>query len=101
MSFFQWRRFNFFDIAKDVEKGTIASQLGEDNVITCATSGRGNIVLGDLKVKYFSILLAILFTFLTRVQYGELSTGIGRLQIFLGGREKWRNCYSHASHHTC
>jgi len=49
MSFFQWRRFNFFDISKDVENGTIASQLGEDNVITCATSGRGNIVLGDLK----------------------------------------------------
>ena len=58
MSFFQWRRFNFFDIAKDVENGTIASQLGEDNVITCGTSGRGNIVLGDLKVLYYYLLVS-------------------------------------------
>ena len=55
MSFFQWRRFNFFDIAKDVENGTISSQLGEENVITCATSGRGNVVLGDLKVNRFCL----------------------------------------------
>lgn len=56
MSFFQWRRFNFFDIAKDVENGTISSQLGEENVITCATSGRGNVVLGDLKGTIWRII---------------------------------------------
>ena len=49
MSFFQWRRFNFFEISKDVDSGKLSSQLGEDNVVTCATSGRGSIVLGDLK----------------------------------------------------
>lgn len=49
MSFFQWRRFNFFDISKDVDGGKICSQLGEDTVITCSTSGRGSIVLGDSK----------------------------------------------------
>ena len=52
MSFFQWRRFNFFEISKDVDSGGLSSQLGEDNVVTCATSGRGSIVLGDLKVTH-------------------------------------------------
>eukprot|EP00092_Neocalanus_flemingeri_P014689 GFUD01015851.1.p1 GENE.GFUD01015851.1~~GFUD01015851.1.p1 ORF type:complete len:1126 (+),score=262.45 GFUD01015851.1:53-3430(+) len=56
MSFFQWRRFNFFDIVKDVENGTISSQLGEENVITCATAGRGNVVLGDLKGTIWRII---------------------------------------------
>jgi len=56
MSFFQWRRFNFFDIAKDVENGSIQAQLGEDNVITCATSGRGNVILGDLKGTIWRII---------------------------------------------
>ena len=42
---FQWRRLNFFEISKDMDSG-----LGEDNVVTCAISGRGSIVLGDLKV---------------------------------------------------
>ena len=50
MSFFQWRRFNFFEISKDVDSGRLSNELGEDNAVTCATSGRGRIVLGDLKV---------------------------------------------------
>ena len=50
MTFFQWRRFNFFEISKDVESGSLLSELGEDNSVTCSASGRGNILLGDLKV---------------------------------------------------
>ena len=33
-----------------MDSGRLSSELGEDNVVTCATSGRGSIVLGDLKV---------------------------------------------------
>ena len=50
MSFFQWRRFNFFEISKDVDSGHLSRELGEENAVTCASSGRGSIVLGDLKV---------------------------------------------------
>ena len=48
ISFFHWQRLNFFEILKDVDSGR--SELREDNVVTCNTSGRGSIVLGDLKV---------------------------------------------------
>ena len=58
MAFFQWRKFNFFDLTKvqlsrikrlstsrvllqDVEGGSIAGQLGSNNAITCVVSGRG------------------------------------------------------------
>ena len=50
MSFFQWRRFNFFDISKDVDAGKVSSQLGEDASVICSTSGRGRIVMGDSNV---------------------------------------------------
>ena len=33
-----------------MDSGRLSSELGEDNAVTCATSGRGSIVLGDLKV---------------------------------------------------
>jgi len=56
MSFFQWRRFNFFDICKDVDKGAISSRLGEENVLTCCCAGRGNLVLGDLVGNIYRVL---------------------------------------------
>ena len=48
MAFFQWRKFNFFSLVKDVDGGGLAAQLGQDNVITCVCSGRGAVTLGDL-----------------------------------------------------
>jgi len=46
MSFFNWRKLNFFDIVK-VDGGDVVKNLGEENKITCTTSGRGNLILGD------------------------------------------------------
>ncbi len=47
-TFFQWRRFNFFDLVKDVDEGevekTLKSSSGE---LTCTSSGRGHLILGD------------------------------------------------------
>ncbi|KAJ8686405.1 hypothetical protein QAD02_022199 [Eretmocerus hayati] len=42
----QWRRFNFFDLKKDVDSGRIAEALG-DAQVTAATSGNGHLVFGD------------------------------------------------------
>ena len=69
MAFFQWRKFNFFDLTKvqlsrikcwtpstsqvllqDVEGGSIAGQLGSDNAITCVVSGRGRWADGNQNV---------------------------------------------------
>ena len=50
MTFFQWKKFHFFDLKKEVDDGAIAGHIQEDNVITCVASGRGFICLGDLKV---------------------------------------------------
>ena len=52
MTYFQWRRFNFFDIEKDVDNGGLAEMLSkieasEDCVITTAASCRGLLALGD------------------------------------------------------
>lgn len=46
MAFFEWRRFNFFDLKKEVDSGKIAKALG-DAQITAATSGNGHLVFGD------------------------------------------------------
>ncbi|XP_029051219.2 vacuolar protein sorting-associated protein 11 homolog isoform X3 [Osmia bicornis bicornis] len=46
MAFLEWRRFNFFDLKKEVDGGKIAKALGEAQV-TAATSGNGNLVFGD------------------------------------------------------
>ncbi|XP_012139382.1 vacuolar protein sorting 11 isoform X2 [Megachile rotundata] len=46
MTFHQWRRFNFFDLKKEVDGGEIAKALG-DAQVTAATSGNGNLVFGD------------------------------------------------------
>jgi hypothetical protein len=48
MAFFQWRKFNFFDLTKEVAGGAVSSALGPEAVITVAASGRGSLVLGDL-----------------------------------------------------
>ena len=53
MTFFQWKKFHFFDLKKEVDNGAIVGQIQEDNVVTCVTSGRGFIFLGDLKVDEF------------------------------------------------
>ncbi|XP_024946618.1 vacuolar protein sorting-associated protein 11 homolog isoform X2 [Cephus cinctus] len=46
MAFLEWRRFNFFDLKKEVDSGKIAEALG-DAKVTAATSGNGNLVFGD------------------------------------------------------
>ncbi|XP_033330810.1 vacuolar protein sorting 11 [Megalopta genalis] len=46
MAFLEWRRFNFFDLKKEVDEGKIASALG-DAQVTAATSGNGSLVFGD------------------------------------------------------
>ena len=63
MTFFQWKKFHFFDLKKEVDNGAIVGQIQEDNVVTCVTSGRGFICLGDLKVRYYLIEKIITFCF--------------------------------------
>ncbi|XP_017787997.1 PREDICTED: vacuolar protein sorting-associated protein 11 homolog [Habropoda laboriosa] len=46
MAFLEWKRFNFFDLKKEVDDGKVAQALGEAQV-TAATSGNGNLVFGD------------------------------------------------------
>ncbi|XP_043279403.1 vacuolar protein sorting-associated protein 11 homolog [Venturia canescens] len=46
MAFLEWRRFNFFDLKKEVDGGSIAEALAGAQV-TAATSGNGNLILGD------------------------------------------------------
>ncbi|XP_063243527.1 vacuolar protein sorting-associated protein 11 homolog isoform X2 [Bacillus rossius redtenbacheri] len=46
MAFLEWRRFNFFDLNKDVDSGKVAEALKESTV-TAATSGHGHLVFGD------------------------------------------------------
>lgn len=46
MAFLEWRRFNFFDLKKDVDTGKIAEALGEAQVTT-GTSGNGHLIFGD------------------------------------------------------
>lgn len=46
MAFLEWRRFNFFDLKKEVDSGKI-SQVLAGSRITAATSGNGNLVFGD------------------------------------------------------
>ncbi|XP_046752959.1 vacuolar protein sorting-associated protein 11 homolog isoform X2 [Diprion similis] len=46
MAFLEWRRFNFFDLKKEVDSGKISEALGEAQV-TAATSGNGDLVFGD------------------------------------------------------
>ncbi|XP_051174547.1 vacuolar protein sorting-associated protein 11 homolog [Leptopilina boulardi] len=46
MAFLEWRRFNFFDLKKEVDSGKIAQVLAGSR-ITAATSGNGNLVFGD------------------------------------------------------
>ncbi|XP_063984513.1 vacuolar protein sorting-associated protein 11 homolog [Diachasmimorpha longicaudata] len=46
MAFLEWRRFNFFDLKKEVDGGKIAEALGTARV-SASTSGNGNLVFGD------------------------------------------------------
>ncbi|XP_070156564.1 vacuolar protein sorting-associated protein 11 homolog isoform X1 [Polyergus mexicanus] len=46
MAFLEWRRFNFFDLKKEVDAGKIAAAFG-DAQVAAATSGNGNLVFGD------------------------------------------------------
>ncbi|KFM62524.1 Vacuolar protein sorting-associated protein 11-like protein, partial [Stegodyphus mimosarum] len=50
MAFLQWRRFNFFEkeVVKDIESSQVFEKLKDINV-TCTTSGRGQILLGDVE----------------------------------------------------
>ena len=47
MTHFQWRRFMFFDIEKDVDKNSLSEVLGEDSEVTSVSGGRGLLVFGD------------------------------------------------------
>ncbi|XKL60972.1 hypothetical protein PGB90_008029 [Kerria lacca] len=46
MSFLEWRRFNFFDLKKNVDVGSINRALGDTNV-TATSCGHGTIVICD------------------------------------------------------
>ncbi|XP_034943521.1 vacuolar protein sorting-associated protein 11 homolog [Chelonus insularis] len=46
MAFLEWRRFNFFDLRKEIDGGKIAEAL-VDVQVTAATSGNGSLILGD------------------------------------------------------
>lgn len=46
MAFLEWRRFNFFDLKKEVDSGKIGQVLAGSR-ITAATSGNGHLVFGD------------------------------------------------------
>ncbi|KAK0086649.1 hypothetical protein PV325_013769 [Microctonus aethiopoides] len=46
MAFLEWRRFNFFDLKKEVDGGSIAEALAGAQV-TAATSGNGSLIIGD------------------------------------------------------
>ncbi|KAG8192364.1 hypothetical protein JTE90_029095 [Oedothorax gibbosus] len=50
MAFMQWRRFNFFtkEVVKDNESNQVYEKLKDINV-TCTTSGRGQILFGDVE----------------------------------------------------
>ena len=47
MTHFQWRKFNFFDMEKDVDQGALAEILGPDVEVTALTGGRGLLLIGD------------------------------------------------------
>ncbi|CAG0895646.1 unnamed protein product [Cyprideis torosa] len=49
MTFLQWRRFNFFDVAKEptVSDPALTEQLKKLS-LTCSDSGRGQLVFGDI-----------------------------------------------------
>ena len=51
MASFQWRRGRFFDIDKGEWSVSEDGEFGDDNFITCASSGAGFIVLGDQRVR--------------------------------------------------
>ncbi|XP_045023732.1 vacuolar protein sorting-associated protein 11 homolog isoform X1 [Daphnia magna] len=46
MAFFQWRRFNFFELLKETDNGTLDRSF-KDVTINCSSSGRGYLILGD------------------------------------------------------
>lgn len=46
MTFFQWKRFNFFEIAKDTDGGAIQEVL-QTSRVNCSAAGRGHLILGD------------------------------------------------------
>lgn len=46
MAFLEWRRFNFFELNKDVDSGKIAETL-KDAKVSVSTSGHGHLVFGD------------------------------------------------------
>lgn len=47
MTNFQWRKFQFFDLEKDVDKGAIYEAIGSDVDVTAVTGGRGLLLIGD------------------------------------------------------
>ena len=56
MASFQWRRGRFFDIDKEELNLFEDGEFGEDNFITSSSSGAGNIVLGDCRVRWLGFL---------------------------------------------
>ncbi|KAK5641973.1 hypothetical protein RI129_010520 [Pyrocoelia pectoralis] len=46
MAFLEWRKFNFFDLKPNIDKGRI-SELFKDSDVVVATCGNNEIVLGD------------------------------------------------------
>ncbi|XP_037084836.1 vacuolar protein sorting-associated protein 11 homolog [Pollicipes pollicipes] len=46
MALLQWRKFNFFEVTKEVDNGAVAEAL-QSGQVTCTASGRGYLVLGD------------------------------------------------------
>ena len=47
MTHFQWRRFMFFDIEKDVDKGALLEALSDSAEVTVVSGGRGLLAIGD------------------------------------------------------
>ncbi|XP_026290082.1 vacuolar protein sorting-associated protein 11 homolog [Frankliniella occidentalis] len=46
MTFLEWRRFNFFQVERDVDSGKVRESLKDKKILT-SSSGNGNLVFGD------------------------------------------------------
>lgn len=63
MAFLQWRRFTFFEkeVVKDPETNQVFDKL-KDIRITCTTSGRGQIIIGDVQGNVFLLTRHLLLS---------------------------------------
>lgn len=66
MTSFQWRKFQFFDIEKDIDKGVLSESLkttdnNEAANITTISSGKGLLAIGDSTGIFYYITQSIAF----------------------------------------